>query len=211
MGSQNKDLLDCFCGGKAKIEYRNGFQSLAYIGCVDCEIEVNGDNEQSFETWNQLQTLARPNNNTGNLNKILDDIRKEYEKEIAALKRDIFDYQSCLNMRIAENDNPTIIESLLELTTRQSKELSELKHLVTLLNNVADSAALTVIDLRRNTSDAYTEFMDGTLPQSAYFYVLSRYADLNVDLNSAGYTEQHKQFNYPVKPEAQEIVNQWSE
>ena len=68
---------------------------------------------------------------------------------------------------------------------------------------LADIAALCCIDLNANLNDANKEYMAGDIPHGAFRYVLDRHTQLHLILSALGYTESHKIFGYPVKPEVE--------
>lgn len=90
------------------------------------------------------------------------------------------------------------------MTDEQKAELEALRSEVGLLRAVADAAAFASIDLASNLSSAHEEYMRGDLARGAYEYVLMRQTSLLIALHNAGYTEKHKLFQVPVKPESGE-------
>lgn len=90
------------------------------------------------------------------------------------------------------------------MTDEEKAELESLRSEVALLRTVADAAAFASIDLASNLSSAHEEYMRGDIARGAYEYVLMRQTSLLIALHKAGYTEKHKLFGFPVKPESGE-------
>lgn len=88
------------------------------------------------------------------------------------------------------------------MTDEERAELEALRSEVALLRRVADAAAFASIDIASNLSSAHKEYMRGDIARGAYDYVLMRQSSLLIALRQAGYTEKHRLFEFPVKPES---------
>lgn len=69
------------------------------------------------------------------------------------------------------------------------------------LEAVAQAAALCCPDLDANLASAHEEYMAGDIARGAYEFALSRHGAIYAALHSAGFTEKHVVYGYPVKPE----------
>jgi hypothetical protein len=94
-------------------------------------------------------------------------------------------------MKVAMNSTAEIFEIIAD----QHKMAQKYEHL-------ALAASLACIDLASNVAEANKDYEAGAISKGAFNYIIERQAAIHAALYNLGYTETHKVYGHPIKPEA---------
>jgi len=104
-------------------------------------------------------------------------------------------------VRNVVKDWPLIKNAVKKLSKSKNEEDKALFYYLGQLEIVAGTAAYCCIDLNNNLEAVEKEFMDGDISAGARRHVENRHASMIINLAKAGFTEKHKLYEFPIRPE----------